>query len=65
MLKIGEFSRVCQVPVSALRYYADIGLLPPAQVDPLTGYRFYALEQLPQHAERRQPRALPAARGHP
>jgi DNA-binding transcriptional MerR regulator len=47
MLKIGEFSRVCQVPVSALRYYADIGLLPPAQVDPLTGYRSYTLEQLP------------------
>ncbi|MEI7769192.1 MAG: MerR family transcriptional regulator [Chloroflexales bacterium] len=47
MLKIGEFSRVCQVPVSALRYYADIDLLPPAQVDSLTGYRSYALEQLP------------------
>jgi DNA-binding transcriptional MerR regulator len=47
MLKIGEFSRLCQVPVSALRYYADLGLLPPAQVDHQTGYRYYDLEQLP------------------
>jgi DNA-binding transcriptional MerR regulator/predicted transcriptional regulator YdeE len=47
MLKIGEFSRVCQVPVSALRYYADLGLLPPAHVDPETGYRRYTLDQLP------------------
>lgn len=47
MFKIGEFSRLCQVPVSALRYYADIGLLPPAHIDPFTGYRYYAAEQLP------------------
>ncbi len=47
MLKIGDFSRICQVPVSALRYYADLGLLPPAQIDPLTGYRYYSAEQLP------------------
>jgi DNA-binding transcriptional MerR regulator len=47
MLKIGEFSRLCRVPVSALRYYADLGLLPPAEVDPFTGYRYYTLEQLP------------------
>jgi DNA-binding transcriptional MerR regulator len=47
MLKIGEFSRLCRVPVSALRYYADLGLLPPAAVDPFTSYRYYTLEQLP------------------
>jgi DNA-binding transcriptional MerR regulator len=47
MLKIGDFSRVCRVPVSALRYYADLGLLPPARTDELTGYRYYTLDQLP------------------
>ncbi len=47
MLKIGEFSKLGRVPVSALRYYADLGLLPPAEVDALTGYRYYSLEQLP------------------
>jgi DNA-binding transcriptional MerR regulator len=47
MLKIGAFSRLCRVPVFALRYYADLGLLPPAEVDPFTGYRYYTLGQLP------------------
>lgn len=47
MLKIGEFSRLCRVPVSALRYYADLGLLPPAAIDRESGYRYYTLEQLP------------------
>lgn len=47
MFKIGDFSRVCRVPVSALRYYADIGLLEPANIDTFTGYRYYSLSQLP------------------
>lgn len=47
MFRIGEFSKICQIPVSALRYYADIGLLPPAKVDPATGYRYYSADQLP------------------
>lgn len=47
MIKIGDFSRIAQVPVSALRYYADLGLLPPAAVDPFSGYRYYSLAQLP------------------
>jgi len=47
MFKIGDFSKVCRVPVSALRYYADIGLLDPAHIDTFTGYRYYSLSQLP------------------
>lgn len=47
MFKIGDFSRLCRVPVSALRYYADLGLLPPVHVDAFTGYRYYTTEQLP------------------
>jgi DNA-binding transcriptional MerR regulator len=47
MFKIGDFSRLCRVSVSTLRYYADMGLLPPAQVDEFTGYRYFSLEQLP------------------
>jgi effector-binding domain-containing protein len=46
MYKIGDFSKISRVSVKTLRYYADIGLLPPAQVDPFTGYRYYALDQL-------------------
>jgi effector-binding domain-containing protein len=47
MIKIGNFSRISQVSVKTLRYYDEIGLLKPAQVDRYTGYRFYTIEQLP------------------
>lgn len=48
MFKIGEFSRLAQLSVSALRYYSDCGLLQPARIDTFTGYRYYSIEQLPQ-----------------
>ena len=47
MYRIGEFSKLCRVPVSALRYYSDLGLLPPADTDPESGYRYYEAAQLP------------------
>ena len=47
MYRIGEFSRLCRVPVSALRYYADLGILPPAEIDPQSGYRRFSVSQLP------------------
>jgi DNA-binding transcriptional MerR regulator len=47
MIKIGDFSRLSQVPISTLRYYDEVGLFQPATVDELSGYRFYTLEQLP------------------
>lgn len=46
-LKVGEFSRLCQVPVKTLRYYDEIGLFRPAQIDRFTSYRYYTLDQLP------------------
>jgi DNA-binding transcriptional MerR regulator len=47
MIKIGDFSRLSQVPISTLRYYDEVGLLRPAAIDEASGYRFYMLEQLP------------------
>jgi DNA-binding transcriptional MerR regulator len=47
MLRIGYFSRISQVAIQTLRYYDKIGLLKPAHVDHVTGYRYYALDQLP------------------
>src|SRR5581483_9774410 len=47
MIKIGEFSKLVQVPVATLRYYDQVGLLKPVAVDPLSGYRYYATSQLP------------------
>lgn len=46
MLSIGEFSNICKVSAKTLRYYAEIGLLLPAEINPETGYRYYSVEQL-------------------
>ena len=46
MLSIGEFSNICKVSAKTLRYYAEIGLLEPSEVNPDNGYRYYAIEQL-------------------
>jgi DNA-binding transcriptional MerR regulator len=47
MFAIGEFARFTRVSVKMLRHYHDIGLLPAARVDPVTGYRYYTAAQLP------------------
>ena len=47
MLKIGEFSKLSRVSIRMLRHYDDIGLLPPAEIDRFTGYRYYSPDQLP------------------
>jgi DNA-binding transcriptional MerR regulator len=45
-LTIGEFGRRSGLSVKALRLYDMSGLLPPAEVDPVSGYRRYAVSQL-------------------
>src|SRR5919197_4544907 len=46
MFSIGDFARHGRVSVRMLRHYDAIGLLPPARVDPATGYRTYDAAQL-------------------
>ena len=46
MLSIGEFSKICEVSAKTLRYYAEIGLIIPSEVNPENGYRYYSIEQL-------------------
>lgn len=48
MFRIGEFSRLTQVTVKALRHYDRLGLLKPTHIDPFTGYRSYSSAQAPQ-----------------
>ena len=45
-LKIGEFSQLMQVTVKTLRHYEQKGLLLPHDVDNLTGYRYYSIDQM-------------------
>jgi DNA-binding transcriptional MerR regulator len=47
LLGIGDFSRMTFLSVKTLRYYHEVGLLPPAEIDRETGYRRYAVAQLP------------------
>jgi DNA-binding transcriptional MerR regulator/effector-binding domain-containing protein len=46
LISIGRFAHATGLTVKALRHYDDAGLLPPARVDPETGYRFYEPAQL-------------------
>lgn len=41
LLSIGAFSQACRLSIKSLRRYDQQGLLPPAWVDPDTGYRYY------------------------
>lgn len=47
MFRIGEFAQLAQVSARQLRFYDQIGLLQPGHIDPRTGYRYYAIRQLP------------------
>ncbi|WP_049565149.1 MerR family transcriptional regulator [Streptomyces sp. SBT349] len=46
MFTIGDFARHGRVSVRMLRHYDATGLLRPAHVDPVTGYRHYTAAQL-------------------
>jgi DNA-binding transcriptional MerR regulator len=46
-LTVGDFSRMTHLSVKTLRHYHEVGLLQPATVNPDTGYRYYAPEQVP------------------
>ena len=46
MFKIGDFSKLSQVSIKTLRYYDEIGLLRPSEIDRFTSYRYYTASQL-------------------
>ncbi|ANP54896.1 DNA-binding transcriptional MerR regulator [Streptomyces griseochromogenes] len=46
MFTIGDFARLGRVSVRMLRHYDATGLLRPAHVDPVSGYRHYTAAQL-------------------
>ncbi|TLS46664.1 MerR family transcriptional regulator [Streptomyces montanus] len=46
LLSIGSFALLSGLSLHALRHYDEVGLLPPAVVDPDTGYRRYRPDQV-------------------
>src|SRR4051794_23346279 len=45
-LSIGSFAMLTGLSVPALRHYDAVGVLAPASVDPDSGYRYYATDQI-------------------
>ncbi len=45
-MPIGAFARSSGLTASALRFYADSGVIRPARVDDVSGYRYYSAAQL-------------------
>ncbi len=42
---IGQMSKLHNIPVKTLRYYDEIDLFKPIEVNPENGYRYYSIEQ--------------------
>ena len=47
MIRIGDFSKLSRVSIKTLRFYDEMSLLKPIEVDRFTGYRYYEFDQLP------------------
>lgn len=45
LYKIGEFAKLANISVKTLRYYDEINLLKPEEVDLFSGYRYYSYRQ--------------------
>ncbi|MBO8186418.1 DNA polymerase III subunit beta family protein [Streptomyces spirodelae] len=58
LMPIGVFAQRSGLTPSALRFYADSGLLPPAEVDPASGYRYYGAAQVARATALRQLREI-------
>lgn len=46
LYRIGEVSKICEIPIKTLRFYEEEGLIKPVQVDMFTGYRYYDDENI-------------------
>ncbi|MER6139870.1 MerR family transcriptional regulator [Streptomyces sparsogenes] len=58
LMPIGVFARRSGLTSSALRFYADSGLLRPAETDPVSGYRYYRPDQVARAVALRRLRAI-------
>src|SRR3954471_18754440 len=42
---IGQLSKIYNIPVKTLRYYDEIDLFKPTEINKQNGYRYYSIEQ--------------------
>jgi len=45
-MKIGDFAKLTKLPVKTIRYYSDLGLLTPKEINKFNNYREYDFVQL-------------------
>jgi DNA-binding transcriptional MerR regulator len=45
-ITVGQFATITHLSVKTLRYYHEVGLLPPSHIDEHSGYRHYSLDQV-------------------
>ncbi len=45
-LRIGDFSKICDVSVKTIRFYEEKGLIKPVFTDKYTGYRYYDVNNI-------------------
>ncbi|MGG7465331.1 MerR family transcriptional regulator [Plantibacter sp. YIM 135347] len=57
-MTIGDFARATRLTAKALRFYHQAGILRPAAIDPVNGYRLYDVGQVADARVLRQLRAL-------
>lgn len=48
MYRIGEFSKLTNLSIRTLRFYNDLGILIPEEVDLYSNYRYYGKKNLEQ-----------------
>ena len=46
MIRIKDFAKICGCSLYTLRYYDEMGILKPIDIDIESGYRFYSENQL-------------------
>ena len=46
LYRIGDFSKLTNLSIRTLRYYDDIDLFKPKEIDLFTNYRYYSSDQL-------------------
>lgn len=49
--KIGDFAKIVGTTVRTLRYYDEMGILIPDEIDLYTNYRYYSDKQIRQYKE--------------
>jgi len=48
LYSIGQTAKICEISIQTLHFYDKIGLVKPAEVDPINGYRFYSNQDMMQ-----------------